>query len=80
MKKKYEKLRNFHFAADSSKRVCVGQFGDMTIENKSFVRRDSLVHLLRKHAGFYNYYSKEDLVGFCKELSQFPFPLQLHYG
>ncbi|MEJ5052791.1 hypothetical protein [Sphingobacterium sp. MYb382] len=69
---------NFHFAADSSKRVCIGQFGDMTIENKSFARSDSLVYLLRKYAGFYNYYPKEDLVGFCKELSQFPIPEDYH--
>ncbi|WP_257667521.1 hypothetical protein [Parapedobacter tibetensis] len=65
---------NFHFADSSTSRVCVGQFGNMTIDGKSYVRQDSLVYLLRKYSGFYNYYNREEVVRFCQELSSFGIP------
>lgn len=65
---------NFHFADSSFRRVCVGQFGDITVDGKPFARKDSLVYLLRKYSGFYNYYSREEVVRFCEELSSFGIP------
>jgi len=65
---------NFHFADSSYSRVCIGQFGDMTVDSKPFARKDSLVYLLRQHSGFYNYYNREDLARFCNELSSFNIP------
>lgn len=65
---------NFHFADSSYSRICIGQFGDITVDSKPFARKDSLVYLLRQHSGFYNHYNREDLTRFCNELSSFNIP------
>lgn len=65
---------NFYFDDGNHSKLCIGQFGDMTMNGKSFVRKDNLVYLLRMHSGFYDYYGKDDLVKFCEELTLFGIP------
>ena len=65
---------NFYFGDGNHSKLCIGQFGDMTMNGNSFVRKDSLVYLLRMHSGFYDYYRKGDLVEFCEELRSFGVP------
>src|SRR5690606_41031243 len=67
--------RHTRFSRDWSSDVCSSDlFGGMTVDSKPFARKDSLVYLLRQHSGFYNYYNREDLTRFCKELSSFNIP------
>lgn len=65
---------NFHFNDSTNMKLSIGQFGDVTIDGQSFVRNNNLVYLLRKYSGFYNHYERDELIGFCKEVSEYGIP------
>lgn len=65
---------NFHFSDRNSTRLSFGQFGEISAQSKSFLREERLVYLLRKYTGFYNYYRRDEVMKFCKELYKFGLP------
>jgi len=64
----YDSSRNFET------RLSVGQFGPMSLGDNFVERNDTLLYLLRKNAGFYNYYHLNDLPRYCKEVERFGVP------
>lgn len=65
---------NFHLNDSTHMTLSIGQFGDVSIDGNSFVRNNNLVYLLRKYSGFYNHYERDELIGFCKEVSTYGVP------
>lgn len=53
--------------------VCIGEFNCIVKDGFLMGNNDTLVYLMRKYSGYYNYFSKEDLAYF-NELKQFAVP------
>lgn len=61
-----------HANGDSTN-FCIGEFNCLVKNGQRMEKNDTLIYLIRKHSGYYNYFSKEDLAYF-DELKHFGIP------
>jgi len=54
-------------------KVCIGKFNCLIKDFKRMTQNDTLVYLIKKYSGYYNYFPKEELMYF-EELKQFGLP------
>jgi hypothetical protein len=54
-------------------KLCIGNFNCIIKDDQKMIGNDTLVYLIRKYAGYYNYFTKEDL-SFFQEIKQFGIP------
>ncbi|NOU17309.1 MAG: hypothetical protein HOO91_07115 [Bacteroidales bacterium] len=57
----------------TSSSICIGMFNCIIKDNLRMCKNDNLTYLIKRHSGYYNYFSKEDLAYF-DELKQFGIP------
>jgi len=62
-----------HFKNNKTIKLCIGQFNCIVEDNIRMINNDTLIYLIRKGTGYYNYFSKDDLAYF-DELKQFGIP------
>lgn len=53
--------------------LCIGDFNCLILNSQKKVNNDSLVYLIRRYSGYYNYFKKEDL-GYLPEIKIFGIP------
>jgi hypothetical protein len=53
--------------------LCIGEFNCLFLDGKSVESNDSLVYLIKKMSGYYNYFTKESLIYF-REIKKFGIP------
>lgn len=63
----------FKYSNKDSIRLCIGKFNCILKNNINMDKNDTLVYLIRKCSGYYNYFQKEDLI-YCDEVRKFGIP------
>lgn len=58
--------------------LCIGEFDCLIKNGKKMKNNDSLIYLIRKYSGYYNYFSKEELKHFS-EIKIFGIPQDYKY-
>lgn len=59
-------------------KLCIGEFNCLIKDGKGMETNDSLIYLIRKYSGYYNYFSKEELTYF-PEIKIFGIPQDYKY-
>jgi hypothetical protein len=60
---------------DDSIRLCIGLSNCIIRNEQMMEKNDTLIYLIRKYSGYYNYFSKEVLLSFFHEVKQFGVPI-----
>lgn len=62
-----------NYGNGDSLKLCIGEFNCIIENGQIMEKNDTLVYLIRKYSGYYNYFPKQDLNSF-DELKQFGIP------
>ena len=62
-----------NYANGDSVNLCIGEFNCIIKDGQRMRKNDTLIYLIRKHSGYYNYFSKEEL-SYFDELKLFKIP------
>ncbi|MCX6221332.1 MAG: hypothetical protein NTZ69_10115 [Bacteroidia bacterium] len=63
-----------NYANGDSVKLCIGKFNCLIKDGNIMSKNDILVYLIRKYSGYYNYFSKSELLYF-PELNKFGIPV-----
>ena len=55
-------------------KLCIGQFNCILRDGHLKAKNDTLIYLIRKYSGYYNFISKKDLAFYFDEIKQFGIP------